>query len=558
MDLMSSKMTNKGQSYSELTRSKLRCDHWTAQIRMRDHKNPGAMRIMHRDFTIEPSMCVPFAAALLTALVLSVTLVVSPLIAQESREAAGTYNDWSVHRVQDGDLRVCYAETKLVPSREAENRLGDVRLQVTSRSISGSSDMIRITSTSVFSDKDILLKIDSFAIEVNSLTELDFDHTRVVNQMRAEEASRGKIVLLSKSDRSSIGVFSLRGFSDAYSSVEQLCPEPEALHADPQSISVSNISVVERFLLVSEFTVTGPFFHRQKSDRIKIRAVLPEASLYHGPFYTGSSEIDPLDAFIYGSQQLEFYHDGALIDVVKGGLVTNRITGACLDPETGRLKIVLQSWDGGFSDPGDASVVYFDSNRRVVKESVHWYGGQVPMLLCSEGESSWQWGGQFLPCQCIGRAVKNAHSTTMDDVVRELNRFSSEHDSARTRIDSDSLSSLLSEISRLKPVTQWDATASLEVERFESSKFAVAVITYTNHAHVYEGVQTTLVRQRADDSWQLMYFKEGARRGFNPLKIHGFVDEETLDISKCVAWCDSWDGTYERVTENIAEKMKFE
>ena len=221
-----------------------------------------------------------FTTASLTTLALLVAVVVSPLTAQESREQLGIYDDWSVHRLQDGDLRVCYAETKLVSPREVENGLGDVRLQVTSRSLGRSSDMIRVTPTSEFSDNDYHVMIDSkLAFWVNSLTSMpeEFDHTRVVNQMIAGEAAKGEMVLWNDSDSTSAGVFSLRGFTTAYNSVKQLCPKPRETRAVPQPIGVSDISVdwgpPVRY---SEFTVTGPFFQSLKADQIKIRAVPAE------------------------------------------------------------------------------------------------------------------------------------------------------------------------------------------------------------------------------------------------------------------------------------------
>ena len=233
----------------------------------------------------------PFTAALLTTLALLVAVVVSPLTAQESREQLGIYDDWSVHRLQDGDLRFCYAETKLVSPREVENGLGDVRLQVTSRSLSGSSDMIRVTTTSEFFDNDYHVMIDSTpAFWVTSLASINYDHTRVVNQMKAGEAAKGEMVLWNDSDSTSAGVFSLRGFTTAYNSVEQLCPKPQETRetrAAPQPIGVSDISVdwgpPVRY---SEFTVTGPFFQSLKADRIKIRAVPSEYA--HSDFGIGA------------------------------------------------------------------------------------------------------------------------------------------------------------------------------------------------------------------------------------------------------------------------------
>ena len=186
----------------------------------------------------------PFTAVSLTTLAFLVVVEVSPLTAQESREQFGIYEDWSVHCLQDGDMRICYAETKLVSPREVENGLGDVRLQVTSHSFHESSDMIRVTPTSDFSANDYHLMIDStLACWVSSLTSKDFDHTRVVNQMKAGDAAKGEMVLWNDADSTSAGVFSLRGFTTAYNSVEQLCPKPRETRAASQPIGVSDISV---------------------------------------------------------------------------------------------------------------------------------------------------------------------------------------------------------------------------------------------------------------------------------------------------------------------------
>ena len=139
--------------------------------------------------------------------------------------------------------------------------------------------------------------------------------------------------------------------------------------------------------------------------------------------YTDKENGSPLGIFTYGSQRLEFYHDGALIDDLYTGAYKNNIEGACLDPETGLLRIVMHSWSGGATDPGTTSVVYFNPNKRIIQETVAWSERNVPTLLCSEGESSWQWGGHFLPCQCVGRVAKDAYSTTLDEVVRKIPGF---------------------------------------------------------------------------------------------------------------------------------------
>ena len=186
----------------------------------------------------------PFTAVSLTTLALLVVVVVSPLTAQESRAQFGIYDDWSVHRLQDGDLRVCYAETKLVSPREVENGLGDVRLQMTSRSLIESSDMIRVTPTSEFSDNDYYVMIDSRrAFWVNSLISMpeEFNHTSAVNRMIGGDAAKSEMVLWNDSDSTAAGVFSLRGFRTAFNAVKQLCPKPQETRAASQPIGVSDI-----------------------------------------------------------------------------------------------------------------------------------------------------------------------------------------------------------------------------------------------------------------------------------------------------------------------------
>ena len=497
----------------------------------------------------------PFTAVSLTTLALLVVVVVSPLTAQESREQLGIYDDWSVQRLQDGDLRFCYAETKLVSPREVENGLGDVRLQVTGRSLIESSDRIRVTPTSDFSDNDYYVMIDSRrAFWVNSLISMPeaFNHISAVNRMIGGDAAKSEMVLWNDSDSTAAGVFSLRGFRTAYNAVKQLCPKPRATRAAPQPIGVSDISV-DRGPPVrySEFTVTGPFFQSLKADRIKIRAVPSEHAHSVIDVYTEKENYSPLGIFTYGSQRLEFYHDGPLIGVLIGSY-KNEIQGACLDPETGLLRIVMHSWDGGATDPGTTSVVYFNPNKRIIQKTVANYDGNVPTLLCSEGESSWQWGGHFLPCQCVGRVAKDAYSITLDEVVRKIPGFYPDRDGGQRRIEIDTFSSLLSQISRIELFTQWDATSSLDVQRFESSRFTVAVITYEDHANVYNCEQTTYVRERTDDFWVPVYAAQVSSKGFHTLEIHGFIDDENLDITMCVADCGWW-GKHDRVTKNVVE-----
>ena len=487
----------------------------------------------------------PCSPCSLTTLAFSLAIATAPLHAQKNGDRLGVYDNWSVRVLRYDKIRFYYAETKFSPSQSAEPQFSDLRLQVASRSLSGESDVVRFTRESASFDKEICVTIDStLACEANPFASMDFGDSSVVDYMRARETATGEIVLKrNDTDSTSVGVFSLRGFTAAYNAIEKQCTNPPTKRASPQSISVSDISVVDGSPPYAEFSVTGPFFQNQRSDRIKIRVVQSESATDEG--FWNLADIDPRSFFSYGGVRLEVYHEGALVFAESYNRLVD-LQRACLDPDSGRLKIVIRWWSGGASSPGYTMVLYDDPSEGIVSELVAKHEGGVTLFHCSDGESSWQWDRHFLPCQCVGRATNTDYYSVIDDVVREIDRYNIDRP-GDVRIDTDAFSALVSRISRLEPFTRWDGDSSLDLQRFESSKFTVALITYYDHANVYNNVQTTFVRRRTDDFWVPVH---GAHT-FYAVEIHGFVDEEKLDISMCDD-CSRWRG-YDRISRNAGE-----
>ena len=502
----------------------------------------------------------PSATVSLISLTLALAFPISPLMAQELRGTVAVYDDWSVHLLQDGKLRVCYAETKLVSTSEAGTGLGDMRLQVTNRSLSGPADIIRLTKAPESYGAEMYVYIGS--VDTFRVYELYFSefgppdtwwHTSVVENMKAAEAAKARMVLRRDSDSTSLGGYSLRGFTAAYSSLEQQCSEPPVERTDAQLTSVSDISVVKGPTPYSEFSITGPFFQAQKADRIKIRAVPAEYAFSGG--LADTANIAPQKFFAYGSQLLEYYHEGTLVYVDNNRQYLNRIDGVCLDPESGRLRILIYSWGGGATSPGGRYVVFFVPNVGFVQKSAAWIEGPMRLVDCNESESGRQADGRFLPCRCIGRASESTYNSTLDEVKRRLYRLNYRRDDAPTRINDDAFSSLLSRISRLKPFVQWDAQSRLDVQRVESTKFTVVTITYADLANIYGSAQTTFVRRRTDDFWVSVYDAPVSSKGFNKVTVHGFVDDENLDLEMCVEDCGWW-GRYDRLNRNVADWLQ--
>lgn len=476
-----------------------------------------------------------------------------------SIETVGVYGDWTSHVLGEGKLRLCYAETKLIPPSEATQGLGDARLQVTGRSVGVASDMVRLTRDTDSLDMEIRVKIgsaDAFPLKMlanpmpgYSLRDFADFYGKLVEDMKVGEAAKVDIELGRATDGVSVGNFSLVGFTEAYEEAGNNCSvrRYRDRHKDP--VAVSGISVVAEPSLYSEFSFSGPLFRWSKREsRITIRALPdnPDNSAIRGYLrgYPNAPGTFPEGIFLYGSDRLAFYADGKLVDVYPGGF-RNGVDGVCFDPESDRLRLLMHSWSGGAPDPARDIVLYSDHDNTLVGETISWLDGGPTPVDCSDDESVWEWNGSFFPCLCAGKAADNEYNTRVKEVLAEIGRLSS-----RSRAW---LHNLLIDIARLQPWVQWDIHTDLEVQRFESSKFEVVVVTYQDHLNVYRCAETIFVRRLGDEYHVPVYGVGRYAAGRNTVQIHGFVDDDVLDVTLCVEDCDARWGETDRVTKNLRE-----
>ncbi len=466
-----------------------------------------------------------------------------------SIETVGVYGDWTSHVLGEGKLRLCYAETKLIPSSEVTQGLGDVRLQVTGRSLGEASDMARLTRDAGSLAMEIRVKIGSakdFPLKMlaNPMPDFADFYAKLVEDMKAGEAAKVDIELGGASDGVSVGNFSLRGFTEAYQEAGNHCSvrRYRERHKDP--VTVSDISVVVEPSLYSEFSFNGPFFPwSTRKSRVTIRGLPDPRDDYNVSRYLNAPDGPvPSGIFWYGSNRLAFYADGRLVDVIPGSY-KNTVTGVCFDPESDRLRLLMNYWSGGAPDPGYDIVLYSGHNYILVEETTSHVDSGPELVDCSDDESVWEWDDSFFPCLCAGKAADNEYHTRVKEVLAEIGRLS-----RRSRAW---LQNLLPDIARLQPWVQWDIYTKLEVQRFESSKFEVVLVTYQDHLNSDQCAETLFVRRLGDEYHVPVYEVVGGEAShFNTVQIHGFVDDEVLEVTLWVEGRYGWEKT-ERVTKNL-------
>ena len=77
---------------------------------------------------------------------------------------------------------------------------------------------------------------------------------------------------------------------------------------------------------------------------------------------------------------------------------------------------------------------------------------------------------------------------------------------------------------------RWDAYSHLDIQRFESPKYAVVSLTFLDRTSVYGSFQQVFVRRANEDVWAEVFNQQSGQYGFNTTTIHGFHDEITLDL----------------------------
>ena len=521
-------------------------------------------------------------SAALPIVLTPVLTLASPAVAEPaSRKVLGVYGDWTAYLLQDGELQVCYAETKLIPAPEADPLHRDVRLQVSNRTFDGGTAFIHFTPVRTMLSGSYVVSIrfpsgKSFWIDNMPDSSGEFiqypSHTDAVEIMTRGEIMKLDAELLTdpwtygeSKDTVPLGSYSLHGFIDTYDAVGQSCPDPASRMAqtDPQPVTIGDVAVVEGPPTYYEFSLTGPFFEANQADMLTIRGIPPEPG-GRDPL----SDIIPEEGdspeyrFLYDTRQWEFYRDGRRLDVFDN-IDRDRMSGVCLDPESKRLKLFFSGSEGGGGAAHQyTGAVYYDPADTDIKLDMNAYPVSVdtPVLYaCSETESLWNRGEPFLPCRCAGVATNKAYYATLGGLVSDIEKAGRTGNGSLIGgvIDNDTLSALLARTSRLEPFMRWDVSSGFDIQQLESPKFAILKITYFLHDKLYGSFSRIFVRRLTDDVWTLVNRYEFHLSGYIQTAIYGFLDDDTVDLQMCVKDCDSHrHSETDRKQMNIKEWLK--
>ena len=317
-----------------------------------------------------------------------------------------------------------------------------------------------------------------------------------------------------------------------------------------QTVTISKMSLVEGPPVHFEFTITGPFFDADAADRLTIRGIHDGSDIDPLNHLPPESEWDNLDGTLMnGARQLEFYRGEELVSTTYGGARITYLSGVCIDPDSQRLRITFDRWNGEATIGASTNVFYARPGNGIADYRISWVDRFPDNTFdCAEGQKLvWTRDESFHPCRCAGR-LKG------EDYVSALTAIGSAS-SLENPISKADFTALLARIDVARPYIDQDQNADLKIQRYESSKFEVVVITYKEDVNLYVDQQTIFVRRVRGGEWVRVHDALVTSKGLHEATIHGFVDEEVLDLSMNPDGSGYWP-RWERVKKNLEEWMR--
>lgn len=266
---------------------------------------------------------------------------------------------------------------------------------------------------------------------------------------------------------------------------------------------------------------------------------------------------------------LEFYRGGTPIGRRADFFV--EVTGVCRSPETGRLSLLLHTWDGAVSIPGGIRAATYEPETgrievRTVLDAVEYddLEGLTEVVHCGPGEQVWSGrpgavAGVFRPCACSFEALWRLDALAAelpealgDTSHLELEAFSdafldgtaAQQFVADGPVVSDAaLTAFLDRVSRLGP------GSPLIFRRLDSPRFGLVSVRYERP--IWGSYQLLLVRARGADAWRATYAASVSSRSFQFAELLGFADATHATLDVCVDDCDWW-GRRARVVLDLA------
>ena len=179
--------------------------------------------------------------------------------------------------------------------------------------------------------------------------------------------------------------------------------------------------------------------------------------------------------------------------------------------------------------------VYYEPDEGIVAEGHYAKDSFGPDRVdCLDNEHTWKEGEAFRPCLCAGSAGNELYRTTLSELRSDIRQAGDTNRSRQSRTIGDTaFSALLSRIDRLAPFVWWDAYSLLDVQRFESAKYAIVSIAFQDRTSPYGSFQRVFVRRLAEALWTAVFDQDSDRYGFNTATLHGFHDADTVDLEMC-------------------------
>ncbi len=493
-----------------------------------------------------------------------------PIDETEVKQTLGAYGDWTAYRLEDGGLEVCYAVTMINLIRGADPALSAVRLQVSNRAFNPGTNLIRFTSPHVLPPGLYLMEYARGLISSVGLTYLlepwsASIHDEVVDSMMK---SRDEVTVLltqlpqrwEDKDVSLLGGYYTEGFIEAYEAISRACPRRPERPAGTvdQPVRIEGYSMIEGPPLYFQFSLIGPFFEAGKADKLTIRGFPSGAAEFDDMYGERLGEYSPEQHFHFDTDRLEFYRNGEYADSFRSNFRTD-INGVCLSTESGRLKLLVESWSGGASTPASKQSYFYEPGEGIFFDDHYAIDDPGPNLVeCLDNETRWKEGEPFLPCRCTGSAGNELYRSTMKQLRSDIWRAASaKEDSMARTIGDDAFSALLSRIARLEPFIWFDAYTHFDVQRFESSKYAVVTVDIWDGTDPYGSFLGVFARRHSGPVWTSVnsIYSDRWPKDFILEEIHGFIDDDHLDMVMCVEYCDS-KSNYRRVQMNVEEWIK--
>ena len=479
----------------------------------------------------------------------------------------GVFDDWNAFHVQEGDLHLCFAETRLSRSAASGGRenLDGLALQVTTQSKGHSGYMVRLgafgkTVGDVLGVGDLARKVFAMRLSFGDPNgrghALDFGDTEtprwaqgyadVVQEMLlAEEANMDAHLRIGRWDEDGaeiIGKYSLHGLSSVLNGLRETCPSPsDGSMPAPIYITPSRWSSpppelpadtsgeeVERELRAwladepySEFDIVSQsFFMGKAEESLTVRTVVTESGL-DSHYYGNNIDAEDVPWIVSEAQVgVELYRAGKLLGTKDYGY-RSYIIGACVS-EGRQLKLLFTDWGGGTVGPVYSALSYAPGDRLSVDVISSYMDVPVSLTECEEHQSEWEREGAFTPCRCVDRNSDYAYGV-------RLRSWRTDFGSATD--DVETLAPVLAELEALLPFVMWDATHDVSLNYFHSRAYAVAEVYYDDLAHLYRGFQLVYARRVGAPVWSVIHQARLYDIDDEVIEIHGFVNTHTLKLS---------------------------